>query len=137
MTLTDGMTAPPGQAGYMGMSIYKGLIDAAKKRGVKIRIVQQKPDARMPAYDTGNLTALGVAEVRSIDFAAVNGYNGMGGILHTKLMVVDGKHAYIGSANMGAFPFSLVHLIVSVVLMQLLAGDRSSSCLHCLHCHQC
>jgi len=54
----------------------------------------------MPAYDTGNLTAIGAAEVRSIDFANVDGYGKLGGILHTKLMVVDGKDAYVGSANM-------------------------------------
>ena len=103
MTLTDGLEFPQGQGGYQGMDIYKALISAAKDRGVAVRIVQQQPSSRMPAYDTGNLTALGLAEVRSIDFARVNGYGNLGGILHTKLMVVDGAHAYIGSANMGMF----------------------------------
>lgn len=111
MTLTDGIDAPAGQGGYMGMNIYKGIIDAAKNRGVQVRIVQQLPTPRMPAYDTGNLTAMGLAEVRTIDFAAVNGYHGMGGILHTKLMIVDGLHTYIGSANMGTFLLTLSLLL--------------------------
>lgn len=104
MTLTDGVAFPAGQGGYMGMSVYKALINAAQTRGVKIRIVQQTPSPRMPAFDTGNLTSMGVAEVRSIDFAKVNGFSnlpGSRGILHTKFLVVDSKHAYIGSANLG------------------------------------
>lgn len=102
MTLTDGMGFPSGQGGAQGMLVYKALVNAALERGVKIRIVQQLPSARMPAYDTANLTAIGAAEVRSIDFANVDGYGKLGGILHTKLMVVDGKDAYVGSANMGS-----------------------------------
>jgi len=36
------------------------------------------------------------AEVRSIDFAELL----KSGVLHTKLWIVDGIHAYVGSANM-------------------------------------
>lgn len=126
MTLTDGMDAPAGQGGYMGMDVYKAIIDAAKNRGVKVRIVQQLPTARMPAYDTGNLTAMGLAEVRSIDFAAVNGFNNeMGGILHTKLMIIDGLHAYVGSANMGmflSFPPKCIVLLFFYTIFTTFAG---------------
>lgn len=104
MTLTDGTDYPAPLGGYMGLSIYKQLVNAARERGVKIRIVQQTPTPRMPAYDTGNLTTLAAATVRSIDFAKVNGFSnlpGSRGILHTKFIIVDKKHAYVGSANMG------------------------------------
>lgn len=106
MTLLDGLDFPREQGGAAGVEIYKALLAAAQSRGVAIRIVQQLPTARMPAYDTGNLSALGVAKVRSIDFAKVNGLAnlpGSRGILHTKFIVVDSKHAYIGSANLGTF----------------------------------
>ena len=36
------------------------------------------------------------AEVRSIDFTELL----KSGVLHTKLWIVDGVHAYVGSANM-------------------------------------
>jgi phosphatidylserine/phosphatidylglycerophosphate/cardiolipin synthase-like enzyme len=111
MTLTDGSVAPPGQGGYMGSSIFQSLVAAAHNRGVRIRIVQQLPDARMPAYDTGNLTAMGLATVRSIDFSTIMG--GIGGILHTKMMIVDGKHGYVGSANLGT-----AHLYLNPVSSQ-------------------
>ena len=39
---------------------------------------------------------LGLAEVRIVDFTRF--FNG--GVLHTKLWVVDQKHFYVGSANM-------------------------------------
>lgn len=100
MTLTDGASAPPGQGGYMGQDIFNALIAAANNYGVRIRIVQQKPAPNMPDYDSQNLTRLAGATVRSLDFAQAMG--GIGGILHTKFMVIDGTYAYIGSANYGA-----------------------------------
>ncbi len=39
------------------------------------------------------------AEVRSLNFS--HWYEpGRGGVLHTKLWIVDGRHFYVGSANM-------------------------------------
>ena len=37
----------------------------------------------------------GAAEVRSLDFRRWFG----SGVLHTKMLLVDGKHFYVGSAN--------------------------------------
>ena len=37
----------------------------------------------------------GAAEVRSLDFPRWYG----SGVLHTKMLLVDGKHFYVGSAN--------------------------------------
>jgi phospholipase D3/4 len=35
-------------------------------------------------------------QVRSVNFPKLMG----GGVLHTKLWIIDGKHFYVGSANM-------------------------------------
>jgi phospholipase D3/4 len=53
---------------------------------VAIRIVQNQPSASNPDNDTAILAAMGVAEVRSINWSQLVG----SGILHTKLMVIDG-----------------------------------------------
>jgi phospholipase D3/4 len=42
------------------------------------------------------LAEKGLAEVRSIDFLRLFG----SGVLHTKFMIIDEKHVYVGSANM-------------------------------------
>uniref|UniRef100_A0A672FNC1 Phospholipase D family, member 7 n=1 Tax=Salarias fasciatus TaxID=181472 RepID=A0A672FNC1_SALFA len=61
-------------------------------RGVKLQIAVNSPQKSI--RDTGELAAAG-AEVREVDLQAVTG-----GIVHTKLWVVDQKHLYVGSANM-------------------------------------
>lgn len=95
MTLTEGSQWPVEDGGYMGQNIYQGLIDAAQKRNVSIRFVQTEPSPSMPDTDAQNLARMGVAEVRSIKWASLFG----AGILHTKFMIVDRKHFYVGSAN--------------------------------------
>lgn len=50
------------------------------------------------------------AEVREVDLRAVTG-----GIVHTKLWVVDQKHFYLGSANMDWRSLSQVDLAVDAV----------------------
>jgi len=45
------------------------------------------------------------AEVRSINFTELF----QAGILHTKMWIVDGKHAYVGSANMDYRSLTQVH----------------------------
>ena len=71
-------------------------IISTSKRGVKIRIVQNIPTPEMPNNDTQELAMMGVAEVRSLNVSELIG----AGIMHTKMWVVDGKHFYVGSANM-------------------------------------
>lgn len=70
--------------------------EAGLQRGIKVRIAQDLPSASQPDDDTRILQELGVAEVRSLDFKKLVG----AGILHTKLMVVDQRHFFVGSANM-------------------------------------
>ena len=68
----------------------------ASERGVKIRIVQSEPTAKMPDFDTQQLAIMGAADVRNLNVSNFVSF----GILHTKLLIVDGKHFYMGSANM-------------------------------------
>lgn len=69
---------------------------AGTKRGIKIRIAQNMPSVRQPNLDTEILIKHKAAKVRSVDFPHLVG----AGVLHTKLWIVDGKHMYVGSANM-------------------------------------
>ena len=73
-----------------GLDVLNAIIDAAK-RGVKVQITQNAED--MP--ETAMLVQNGWAEVRSLNFT--HWYPG--GILHTKTIIVDEKHFYVGSAN--------------------------------------
>lgn len=66
------------------------------KRGIRIRVAQNQPSSSAPDQDTVELETIGAAVVRNLDFNRLVG----AGILHTKLWVVDGKHFFVGSANM-------------------------------------
>ncbi|XP_026213159.1 phospholipase D3 isoform X2 [Anabas testudineus] len=63
-----------------------------ESRGVNLQIAVNSPQTS--TKDTAELAATG-AEVRKVDLKDVTG-----GIIHTKLWVVDQKHLYLGSANM-------------------------------------
>ncbi|XP_017162684.1 phospholipase D3 isoform X2 [Poecilia reticulata] len=63
-----------------------------ESRGVKLQVAVNAPQTSM--QDTAELRAAG-AQVREVNLSAVTG-----GIVHTKLWVVDQKHFYLGSANM-------------------------------------
>jgi len=52
------------------------------------------PSKQFPSLDTIELAKLDNVEVRSMR-AEIMG----GGVLHTKLWIVDRKHVYVGSAN--------------------------------------
>ncbi|XP_031628131.1 phospholipase D3-like isoform X2 [Contarinia nasturtii] len=81
---------------WQGESIFQNLLLAGTKTGIKIRIAQSQPSNVSPNLDTEILIKQKAAEVRSLDFPKLVG----GGVLHTKLWIVDGKHMYVGSANM-------------------------------------
>lgn len=81
---------------WQGDNIFKGILDAGTRRGLKIRIAQSKPSSVSPNIDTEILVKRKAAEVRSVDFDRLVG----GGVLHTKFWIVDDQHIYIGSANM-------------------------------------
>ena len=80
---------------YEGHDIFVALKNAAK-RGVRIRIVQS-PGLGNGFEEPEALKALSPkVEVRTMDFT--KWYHS--GIMHAKVWVADGKHAYVGSANM-------------------------------------
>ncbi|KAI5105289.1 phospholipase D3, partial [Silurus meridionalis] len=73
----------------------KVLLDHLKQlasRGVNLKIAVNAPQTYRS--DTDELTGTG-AEVREVNLKNITG-----GIVHTKLWVVDNKHMYVGSANM-------------------------------------
>lgn len=76
--------------------VFKKIKEAGLERGIRIRIAQNQPSKSAPDEDTRVLNSLGAAIVRTLDFNRLIGT----GILHTKLWVVDGKHFFVGSANM-------------------------------------
>ena len=84
---------------------------SAAKRGVKIRIVQNVPTREMPDFDSQQLAMLGAAEVRSLNFSSLAKY----GVLHTKLLVVDERHFYVGSANLDWRSLTQVHQFIRAI----------------------
>lgn len=81
---------------WQGESIFNNILKAGTKRGLKIRIAQNAPTVSQPNLDTEILIKQKAAKVRSVNFTRLLG----AGVLHTKLWIVDGKHMYVGSANM-------------------------------------
>lgn len=81
---------------WQGESIFNSLLQAGTKGNIKIRIAQSSPSKKSPNIDAEILVKRKAAEVRSVNFDRLLG----GGVLHTKLWIVDDKHMYVGSANM-------------------------------------
>lgn len=79
-----------------GEKIFQSILNAGTQQGLKIRIAQSAPTQQQPNLDTEILIKRNAAIVRSVNFPRLFG----GGVLHTKLWIVDGKHMYVGSANM-------------------------------------
>ncbi|KAL9871329.1 5'-3' exonuclease PLD3-like [Glossina fuscipes] len=80
----------------LGENIYEAIKAKGANRDITIRIAQSEPTAISNNSDTEILQQIGAAEVRSVNFTRLLD----GGVLHTKLWVVDNKHFYLGSANM-------------------------------------
>jgi phospholipase D3/4 len=95
INLSEGELFPPQDEGINGSVILAAII-AAKERGVYVRYVQNEPGPGMEDYDSKILAKAGI-DVRSINWTQFFDGNG---ILHTKMMVVDNTHVYIGSANL-------------------------------------
>lgn len=85
-------SAKPGEEIFNRL-LSNGFGDGPK---IKIRIAQSTPSRVSPDLETQILASYGAAEVVTVDFPKYLG----GGVLHTKLWIVDGKHFYLGSANM-------------------------------------
>lgn len=81
---------------WQGEEIFKNILEAGTKRKIKIRIAQSAPTQSQPNTDTEIFMKQKAAKVRSVDFPRLLG----GGVLHTKLWIVDGQHMYVGSANL-------------------------------------
>ncbi|XP_052010995.1 5'-3' exonuclease PLD3-like [Xyrauchen texanus] len=116
-TLRDsdlGLTEP---SSVLGKKVFNKLKQLEPK-GVKLKIAVNAPQPYIA--DTDELVATG-AEVRGVDLQSITG-----GILHTKLWVVDKKHMYVGSANMDWRSLTQVKEVgVSVEDCSCLAQDAS------------
>ncbi|KPP63826.1 hypothetical protein Z043_117880, partial [Scleropages formosus] len=100
-----------------GEQVFNQLMQL-KSKGVELQIAVNSPQSY--PQDTADLAAAG-AEVREVDLQSVTG-----GILHTKLWVVDGKHFYVGSANMDWRSLTQVKEVgVSVENCSCLAEDAA------------
>uniref|UniRef100_A0A182R1C7 PLD phosphodiesterase domain-containing protein n=1 Tax=Anopheles farauti TaxID=69004 RepID=A0A182R1C7_9DIPT len=79
-----------------GETIFRQLFEAGTERKLQVRIAQSAPTSASPNLDTDLLAKQGAATVRSVDFPRLFG----GGVLHTKVWIIDRQHFYLGSANM-------------------------------------
>uniref|UniRef100_A0A8B9RA30 Phospholipase D family, member 7 n=1 Tax=Astyanax mexicanus TaxID=7994 RepID=A0A8B9RA30_ASTMX len=86
--LDTGITDPSSMKGKELFNRLKQL----QSRGVNLQIAVNAPQTSRA--DTDELAGTG-AEIREVDLQSVTG-----GIVHSKLWVVDKKHMYVGSANM-------------------------------------
>ncbi|XP_055596517.1 5'-3' exonuclease PLD3-like [Uranotaenia lowii] len=81
---------------WQGEDIFKKILQTGTDKKITIKIAQSIPTAANPCTDTEILSKRKAAEVRSVDFPRLVG----GGVLHTKLLVIDRSNFYVGSANM-------------------------------------
>lgn len=81
---------------WQGEKIFQQLLSAGLSKKVKLRIAQSEPTQNNPNHDTEYFVKRKAAEVRSVNFPRLLG----GGVLHTKLWIIDERHVYLGSANM-------------------------------------
>lgn len=104
-TLSSSDEAPePGDGSTLkGQQLLDAIIDAGKTRNVTIRIavdkdrnsrIWKKKKNRIASTDLHLLRPY--ADIRELNFTRLVG----AGVLHTKFILVDGKHFYLGSANM-------------------------------------
>ncbi|KAG2382368.1 hypothetical protein C9374_005570 [Naegleria lovaniensis] len=89
--LNDASVVSGGQYGNETFAAIANVI----KKGIKVTIIQNIASPEFPDDDTRALEKMG-AELVSVDWKKAFS----GGILHTKAIAVDGKHFYVGSANL-------------------------------------
>ncbi|XHS77675.1 phospholipase D-like domain-containing protein [Burkholderiaceae bacterium UC74_6] len=84
-----------GQAGDRLDGVLNSL-EAAAKRGVKIRFLLEAKGVKMSTPETlERLQKIPGLEFRTLDYSKITG----NGIIHAKYFVVDGREAYVGSQN--------------------------------------
>nr|XP_027233801.1 phospholipase D3-like isoform X1 [Penaeus vannamei] len=86
----------PHPSAWEGEDVLHRLNVTGQRPNIAIRIAQNAPSRVSPQRDSAMLAEAGAAEVRSVNFSHLMG----AGVLHTKMWIVDGKHIYLGSANM-------------------------------------
>lgn len=106
---------------WQGEKIFENILNTGLKRNVKIRIAQSAPSKKSPNIDTEILVKRKAAEVRSVNFPRLLG----GGVLHTKLWIVDDKHMYVGSANMDWRSLTQVFIFLNYFYLFLLIKQIS------------
>ncbi|HFE62820.1 MAG TPA: phospholipase [Caldithrix sp.] len=77
---------------------------AAAKRGVKIRIIADAKMAKTYPETLERLNSLPNITVRRTDY-----FNRLGGVLHAKYFMVDGKELFLGSQNMDWRALTQIH----------------------------
>ncbi|XP_037342717.1 5'-3' exonuclease PLD4 [Pungitius pungitius] len=77
----------------LGRDILKELAELPS-RNVSVRVVTSVPSVRTNSTDLNILKGKGV-QVRTVNFGRLTR-----GVLHSKFWIVDGRHVFIGSANM-------------------------------------
>ena len=105
--------------------MYNAIV-AASQRGVRIRVVQATPNNEYPDIDSATLAEMKAIELRNLSMVDLVG----GGILHTKLWVVDSQHFYVGSANMDWRSLTQVRQregLLSILLFYLVHTWNSST----------
>ncbi|XP_030424157.1 phospholipase D3-like isoform X3 [Gopherus evgoodei] len=90
-TLRDSDMKEEEPSSWQGRQVLEKLQDLPS-RGVKLNIAVNSP--QKSDRDTEELASKG-ADIKYVELERLTG-----GIVHTKFWVVDGKHVYIGSANM-------------------------------------
>ncbi|XP_058793368.1 5'-3' exonuclease PLD3-like isoform X2 [Phymastichus coffea] len=86
----------PDDSAKEGEAVFQALVNAGRDKAITLKIAQNAPSHLSPNIDTEYLAKKANAQVRSLNFAALLG----GGVLHTKLWLIDRTHVYVGSANM-------------------------------------
>ncbi|XP_075043156.1 5'-3' exonuclease PLD3 [Mixophyes fleayi] len=92
-SLTNNDTHTKHPSANQGETVLKELLKL-KQRGVTLRVAVNQDASPKKSDDLEALRYSG-AEIRFVDMLHLTD-----GVLHTKFWVVDGKHLYIGSANM-------------------------------------
>ncbi|XP_072752667.1 5'-3' exonuclease PLD3 [Anoplolepis gracilipes] len=86
----------PDDSALEGEEVFQALLEAGRDRQITLKIAQNLPSHSSPNVDTQILAKKANALVRNLNFAGLLG----GGVLHTKLWLIDRTHVYVGSANM-------------------------------------
>ena len=99
--------------------VLNALQDAAN-RGVQIRLLTDSQFYQTYTANENAIAALPNTQFKTIDFSK------SGGIMHAKYFVVDGKSAYVGSANFDWLALSHIHEVgVKVYDAQIASGLES------------